>query len=448
MACVGFSDTGYDYYNKDNYILFSADNTHNILFDYVASDLSYLPKLLEQYVSGRINTSTFEFRQHHDNVENITRIKEILISAHPYYKYEYKKVIINAIGDYFNKLLLYSICTKKTLSFDCPLKKEWYYPKFHALIPSSLVTAGDYPNGLFPIDFYYRYKEWVNDMGYKDGEIEETFIINVPSKMPIGFSKELQIQKNIQNMLYFLLDVSAQGMENLTTSQRMWLYGNMFYKAKNLSEMRVIRKLLFRPPALYSEKDRIEDPYFPYSNEKLKNNDKMNSIFHPFYTFGALDIANNGIPTNMIDSFNSITEYAKTINPTKIYEEYEINNLQELLSLEIMTIVQSGMVIKKCGNCGKYFVQNDKKKKYCNRIDESGITCPKVAKMRRTQEKFENDPALKLYNTAYKTHYARYKHETITKKKFNSWQLEAKEKLDQVRAGELDISIFQKWLKI
>lgn len=447
MACVGFNDTGYNYYNKDNYILFTTDNTHSHLFDYVAKDLSYLPELLEQYVSGRINTYTFELRQRSDNIENIEKIKEILVSSHPYYEYEYKKIIIKTIGNYFNNLLIYSICTQKTLSFDCSLKEEWYYQKLHALMPSSLVTAEDYTNGLFPLDFYHQYKEWVNDMGYMDGEVEETFILNVPSKMPMGFSEELQIQKSIQNMLYFILDVSAQDMEYLTTSQRMWLYGNMFYKAKNLSEMRVIRKLSFRPPTLFSEKDRIENPYFPYSNEKLENDDKMNSIFHPFYIFGALDIATNGIPTNMIDYFNSITEYAKTINPAKIYEEYEINNLQELLSLEIIAMIQSGMVIKKCENCNKYFVQNDKKKKYCNRINESGVSCSKAAKTKLHKQKLDNEPAFKAYNTAYKTHYARIKSGYISVKEFNSWQLEAKTKLDQVRKGELEISIFQEWLK-
>ena len=447
MTCVRFSDTGYDYYNKDNYILFSTDNTHSHLLDYVANDLSYLPELLEQYVSERINISTFELRQHQNNVENINRMKEILISAHPYYEYEHKKAIVNAIGNYFNNLLLYSICTQKTLSFDCSLKEEWYYQKLHALIPSSVVTAGDYPNGLFPLDFFHQYKEWVDDMGYRDGEVDETIILNIPHKKPIGFSEELQTQKIIQNMLYFILDVSAQGMENLTASQRMWLYGNMFYKTKHLSEMRVIRKLLFRPPSLYSEKDRIEDPYFPYSNEALENDDKMNSIFHPFYIVGALDIATNGIPSNMIDSFNAITEYAKTINPTKIYEEYEINNLQELLSLEVMSMVQSGTVIKKCENCDKYFVRNNKKYKYCSRIDESGGSCSEAAKTKLHKQKLDNDPAFKAYNTAYKTHYARIKSGFMSKKAFKSWQFEAKTKLDQVRNGELDFLIFQEWLK-
>jgi len=80
-----------DYLDKNNNILFSANNTHNYLFDYVATDLSCLPKILEQYIAKRINTSTFELRKYKNNIEDINKIKKILISTHPYYKYEYKK---------------------------------------------------------------------------------------------------------------------------------------------------------------------------------------------------------------------------------------------------------------------------------------------------------------------------------------------------------------------
>lgn len=444
MAFVGFGDNGFDYFNKNNCILFSSDNTHNYLFDYVANDLSCLPKLLEQYVSKRIDTTTFELVKYKNSDEDIIKIKEILISAHPYYKYEYKKAIVKAIGDYYNKLLIYSVFHKKSLTFDCTLEEEWYYQKFHCLISSSLTGAGSYPDGLFPLDFYHKYKAWVGAMGYRKGEIDETFIPNIPSKMPVGFSEELQTQTTIRNLLYFLLDVSAQNIEKLTTSQRVWLYGNMFHKSKKLSEMHVTRKLLFRPPSLYSEKDQAEDPYFLYMNENLKKDDKMNDLFR---TLGTLDIVDNGIPTNMINSFNYVIEYAKAVNTTKIYEEYEINNLQELLYLEIIDMVQSETLIKKCENCNKYFVRNDKKKKYCDRIDESGMICSKVAKKKRQEQKYKNDPALKLYHTAYKTHHARRKKGNLTQQEFLLWQEKAQTKLEQVRNGDLDISFFEKWLK-
>lgn len=442
LACVGFGDNGYDYFNKNNCILFSTDNTHDYLFNYIADDMSSLPELLEKYITERINPSTFELKNHANNIEDINSIKEILISAHPYYKYEYKKVIINAIGNYLNQLLIYSVYNQKKLISDYPLNQKWYYSIFHALMPCSLVSAGDYPNGLFPLNFHQKYKTWVNDMGYKVNEIEETLIPNTPSKMPIGFYEELQTQKNMKNLLYFLLDIEAQGMEDLSIPQRIWLYGNMFCNKKSLSEMRVIRKHLFRSPTFYSENTCVKETDVPYLNE----NAKINDIFYPFYTYRPLNIVDDGIPENMADSFNAAIEYAKSINNNKIYEVYEIHNLQELLSIEILTMVQSKTEIKKCENCNKYFVRNDKKKKYCDRISAAGETCYKSAKKKRFKHKLENDLAFKLYNTAYKRHYAQYSKNNMTKQEFLTWQYEANEKLDLTNANELDIAIFEKWL--
>lgn len=447
MAHVRFYDNGYDYFDKNNRILFSVDNTHSYLFDYITNDLSSLPELFEKYIEKRIDPFTLELKKQSNDIREIDIIKEILISAHPYYKYEYKKVIIKAIGDYFNKLLIYSVYSQKTLISDYPLNQEWYYSNFHALIPYPFVDARDYSDGLFPLDFHQKYKNWIDDMGYRMDEIAETFIPDVPAKMPIGFSKELQIQKDMKNLLYFLFDIDAPGMKDLSMPQRLWFYDNMFYHMDNLSEIRVTRKLLFHPPTYCSEKYLAEEQSLPFLDENFKTDSKINDIFYPFYAYGTSNIVDDGIPEKMVDSFNAAISYARTVNTPKIYEEYEINDLQELLSLEIFAMVQSKAIIKKCENCGGYFIFTDKKKKYCDRLSKDGTTCYKISKKKRFQQKLNNDPAFKLYNTAYKAHYAQYKSGNMTQSEFSSWQHKAYTKLEQVRANKLELSIFQKWLK-
>lgn len=345
-----------------------------------------------------------------------------------------------AIGNYFNELLLYSVFIKKTLSLHCTLKEEWYYQKFHALIPSSLVSSGDYSDVFFPLDFYHKYKVLLDEVGYKDNEIEET-LVPVPQDIPTGFYEELQFQKNIRNMLYFLLDISVQNMGNLSVSQRIWIYSNIFKSQKDLSDMCVNRKLLFCLPMLRTENDQQTESSYIYNNDV---EEKINNIFFPFNTHKSLDVANNGISKDMMDT---VIEYAQTINVTQIYEEYEISNLQELLTLEILSMIRAGTVIKKCENCGKYFVPKNKKKKYCDRTDEFGATCYKIAKKKKFQQNLENDPAFKLYNTAYKTHFAQKTAGTVSQNEFNKWQYDAKTKLNLVRAGKWDISSFREWLK-
>ena len=78
-----------------------------------------------------------------------------------------------------------------------------------------------------------------------DDEIE-TAIYGVPREMPTGFSREIRTQREIYNMLYFLLDIAAPGLETLTTPQRIWLYGNIV--ASSGSEMTVPKRLSLKHP--------------------------------------------------------------------------------------------------------------------------------------------------------------------------------------------------------
>lgn len=59
MTHAEFNENGYDYLDKNSDVLFSADNMHNYLFDYVDANLSCLPEILEQYITQRIDTSDF-----------------------------------------------------------------------------------------------------------------------------------------------------------------------------------------------------------------------------------------------------------------------------------------------------------------------------------------------------------------------------------------------------
>lgn len=263
MAYVGFDDNGYDYFDSGYYVLFSADNTHNVLFDYITKDLSCLPELLEQYVAKKIDTTTFEQKDCPHNDDDLMKMIEVLKSIHPYYKHEYKSVIKKAIENYFNSLLIYSICNDKKQMLNYLLQKEQYLKRIKSLIPLSMLEdENDYD------DLYNTYKKWVS--ANQSSEIEEDFIFNVPSKKPTGFFNEVRTQKTISNMLYFILDISAQDIEKLTTPQRIWLYDNIVYMAYDQWEMRITKRFLFRPPTWYqSNRD--------YSGE-AENNCKMDEI--------------------------------------------------------------------------------------------------------------------------------------------------------------------------
>ena len=434
MAQVSFGDNGFDYCDTGNFVLFSAGDTHEELFDYVSKDLSKLPDLFEKCVSKTMDITTFEMidYQHDDN--DSAEIKDILASLHPYYKHEYTVVINKVIGDYFNALLVYSQYKNRTL--DDKHEEKWYIERFTKLAAPFLQKSD-----MAPRVFHDQYEKWIDAYDAEPVEGEERFVFGVPTEPPKGFDEELEIQKTVQRMLYWILDISAPNIGEMTMPQRMWIYSNMFWMASSQSNMKVSKRLLFRPNFRYrGNNDYIDEVGYIR---------KIDDLFRPLYALSKFDIYHRDIPLEMLDDLNRVIEYAKTVPKADVHEEYEIDNLHQLLYLEILFMIKTNTNIRRCKHCGKYFVMPNRKTLYCSRIAEGEKeSCFAVGSKRSFQKKMEAEYPLKIYNRAYKTHHARVRYCKIDKNDFILWRDKAKEKLKEVRNGNLDIFEFEKWLKI
>ena len=433
MGHALFNENSYEYLDENNRILFSTDNTHIHLFDYITKDLSCLPELLERYILQKIDIETFELKKQTNDTSNISRIREILASTHPYYIHEYRKVILNAIGEYFNELLAYSFFHSDSKPKPDIGNKEWYTNRITALMEPLLQSGDTY---LINFYFYNNLKKWIEPEEHK---IEEFLIPDIPSKRPTGFYSEIKTQTSVYNMLYFILDISAAQIGELTMHQRAWLYGNIFQgEYKYLEEPAISEHISFLSP--------LQPQYGHNSGKQLEDN-KIARTFLSLHDIQGLNIGRDGIPISKTEPLDTAIEYAKTITTTTIYRKHEINNLYQLLFLETIAMIESNTMIRKCKNCGKYFIVNNRKIVYCDRINESGTYCSAVGSNLSFQQKLEEDEALKIYTRAYKTHFARVRKKKMTPEDFSDWCSNAKKNLNKVRQGELAISAFQEWLK-
>lgn len=437
LGYVEFNDKGYEYFDTVRFVLFNTDDSHNNLFEYITKDLSRLPKLLEQYISKRLDTNTFEMCCIQCDDNELIEIEKMLISTHPYYKYEYKKTIIQAIGGYLNTLIQYSIgsnCITEEL-----VTREWYIERFKHLTQEVLSKYEPYPNELTPEDFFISYESWIRDI-YADSSVtfEEKFLYNVPFQKPIAFISVIDTQKTISNMLYFILDIAAPDIGHLATSQRVWLYGNIFQNLYSQSILTVTQQLSFFKQPCFRDGDRTQESEYCC---------KLDDIFSPLYVLNGINVEQNGIPVELLDKFHLAVEFAEHVISNMIYGEYKIDNLYQLLYLEIISMIQHGIMIRKCKNCGTYFVVKNRNTVYCERINEYGQSCSIIGPKLTFKEKMNNEECLKIYNRAYKTHFARFKKGKMTRIEFDKWCIEAKKKLIKVRAGKLELSTFQEWLK-
>lgn len=89
------------------------------------------------------------------------------------------------------------------------------------------------------------------------------------------------------------------------------------------------------------------------------------------------------IKLNKVTSKMTEKELIQTIkdkdnNRYGIQEIYEIDNFYNLLFLELYFILQEKTYLKKCKNCGKYFLTTNSAVIYCDNIFSDDKTCREI----------------------------------------------------------------------
>jgi len=126
---------------------------------------------------------------------------------------------------------------------------------------------------------------------------------------------------------------------------------------------------------------------------------------------------------------------------------YMIYTLKEISYLDYFKVSSQHIPIKKCENCGKYFIPKVRSdEKYCNNIFKDGKTCKQLG----YEIKLKNNEFKAAYRSAYKTQRARIAYnrhiENYEELHFKPWEKAAKQTLADF-SSKKDIDGFQKWLK-
>jgi len=117
-----------------------------------------------------------------------------------------------------------------------------------------------------------------------------------------------------------------------------------------------------------------------------------------------------------------------SIQGNVIREKYKLDNIGQLLHNEVFQMVKMGVKIKICKCCNAYFVTEDMRKNYCNRIIDGDKTCMDVGPNRFFRNQKADDPMYKAYRNAFSKNKMRHTRGNFTDEQFNYWQKEATEK--------------------
>lgn len=135
-----------------------------------------------------------------------------------------------------------------------------------------------------------------------------------------------------------------------------------------------------------------------------------------------------------------------------------LEDFSDFLYYEFTELLKQGLTVRRCKNCGQYFVLKSKHQTYyCDRKQETGRSCKQIGNKKEYQNRIASDPALQEYERIYKLHHAQMERdeqkesptEKISRAKnvFLKWSKQAQKMRKQYLDGSITASEFQLWLE-
>jgi hypothetical protein len=223
-----------------------------------------------------------------------------------------------------------------------------------------------------------------------------------------AFKEFLDFSKELTFMILFTLD-DAGDYSELTSKQRYYLMqvSNFapFLKYKDLyKRLGIERKMLDADEIDYAIHDRI----MPEVVEKIKSY-RLDS-----YTF------------------------------------YTCDDIRALVLLEFEYMCTNNMAIRRCENCGRYFLPFSVVSRYCDRpVEGKDKTCKEIGAALKFSEKVSGDDiklAFRRANNAYQMRCRRYP-QSYKREDYEAWREAAKVLMEEVKAGRFSVEEFEERIR-
>ena len=127
------------------------------------------------------------------------------------------------------------------------------------------------------------------------------------------------------------------------------------------------------------------------------------------------------------------------------------NTKKETFELRVINDTSSELIAKlrKCRNCGRYFVLPDKSSAvYCDRKpNNSDKTCKEIGAAYTRRIRLIKKYINRIFTSAYNKNYKKIKHNICTKQEFIYWSAKAREHRNKCLSGEITLKTFREWLR-
>lgn len=133
------------------------------------------------------------------------------------------------------------------------------------------------------------------------------------------------------------------------------------------------------------------------------------------------------------------------------YTDTDLENLTNQLNSfykKVDLMKKECTMIKRCKDCKKPFITTRSNRLYCDRFRDDGRRCGAPYTLNQTFLKEDLDLYLAddLYAKHLKMKLKEYKEKLITMEELITWKTDAREKLEETKAGLMNVDEFRDWI--
>ena len=175
----------------------------------------------------------------------------------------------------------------------------------------------------------------------------------------------------------------------------------------------------------------------------------------PYVTDFQIDNAFNYkiVPEYLENSEQKLLEFFTTgLHFADVYSNISAtsSSVYTILYITLFQFVEeNNFIIKKCKNCGKYFITDNLRVNYCNNLFKGSQTCKDIGNQIAQRIKQENDKVYGKYRKMYSKKAMLVKRNPdieVYKKDYENWKKQAKKFMDDIRNEKKTYEDFDKWL--
>ncbi len=181
-----------------------------------------------------------------------------------------------------------------------------------------------------------------------------------------------------------------------------------------------------------------------FKNNVLKELDRIYALssLSKYELFGALDKGRK----NKLYSGKEFKSSFETISGEAVWT-LALESAYDLLAVEVITAIECGKPLKKCENCGQYFIPSGRSDSvYCERIGKDGFSCKKIGAHTKYRKNSRADDVKKLYDKVTKHNRYLKSKGAVLERDYNRWMETTSSMYADFKNGSISGNTLVNWL--